>query len=227
MKKILIINFLLLFFLSTVFSNERQILHSYSSDYSLFPETPIKDRYIYRLENSYPVRYCVQAVYDIPISEAKGYTCEQVLHKLDQMGGLDKECFGVSYIDANNGIRKPIFKKSIYDEKEGKLYVKDKAAGGLHLDVRIDRYFNDGKTYVVNGIINKRPDNIFVRGIKKNEAEIFVLMQEKADVISVYALIQCSYSPLDLRFLKSFVENAVTARVLEIQNWFYRMLCGQ
>ncbi len=226
MKKKIIINLFLLFFLSTVYSSERQIIHSYNADYSLFPDTPIKDRYINKLSNSYPVRYCVQAIYDIPKNEANGYSCEQVLHKLDQMGGLEKECFGVSYIDGNSGERKPIFKKSKYDEQSGELYVKDKAAGGLHLDVSIDRYFNNGNTYVVNGIINRRPDNIFVRGIKKNEAEIFVLMEEKADVISVYALIQCSYSPLELRFLKSFVENAVTARVVEIQNWFYRMLCG-
>lgn len=225
MKKLKLFIITLLLITSFCFSNERQILHSYSADYSLFPETQLKDRYIKKLSNRYPVKYCVQAIYDIPKNEANGYSCEQVLHKLDQMGGLEKECFGVSYIDANTGVRKPIFKKAEYDEVRGTLYVKDKAAGGLNMDVIIDRYINSGNIYAVNGIINKRPDNIFVRGIKKNEAEIFVLMQEKADVISVYALIQCSYSPIEHKFLKSFVENAVTGRVVEIQNWFYRMLC--
>ncbi len=209
------------------FSSERQIIHSYNADYSLFPEIPLNERYIKKLSNKYDVKYCVQAIYDIPKNEAKGYSCEEVLHKLDQMGGLEKECYGVSYIDANTGVRKPIFKKAEYDEVNGNLYVKDKAAGGLNMDVKIDRYIDNGKVYAVNGIINKRPDNIFVRGIKKNEAEIFVLMQEKEDFISVYALIQCSYSPIEHKFLKSFVENAVTGRVIEIQNWFYRMLCEE
>ena len=227
MKKLKLIIFSLLFINSFSFSAGRQILHSYKADYCLFPESPLKDRYIKKLSNSYEVKYCVQAVYDIPKNEANGYSCEQVLHKLDQMGGLEKECYGVSYIDANTGIRKPIFKKSDYDEVNGTLYVKDKAAGGLNMDVKIDRYIDNGKVYAVNGVINKRPDNIFVRGIKKNEAEIFVLMQEKEDFISVYALIQCSYSPIEHKFLKSFVENAVTGRVVEIQNWFYRMLCEE
>ena len=52
-------------------------------------------------------------------------------------------------------------------------------------------------------------------------------MQENDSNIDVYALIQCSYSPIEHKFLKSFVENAVTARVSELQNWFCRMLCDE
>ena len=93
------------------------------------------------------------------------------------------------------------------------------------MKVDIETFNNIDNSYIVNAVITKNPDNIFVRGLKKNEAEIFVLMQEDSEKIRVYALIQCSYSPIEHKFLKSFVERAVTSRVLEIQNWFYRMLC--
>lgn len=205
---------------------ERKILHTYEADYRLFPDSPYKNKYIKKLSNNYQVKYCVQSIMRIPRQDNKGYSCAQILKKLEQMGGVDKECFGVSYIDSNTGERKPVFKKVIYNEENGKLYIKDKAAGGLHFTVGIDQYHNKETTYVVNAVINKHPDNIFVRGIKKNEAEIFVYMEESDEFISVYALIQCSYSPIEHKFLKSYVEKAVNARVKELQNWFYRMLRG-
>ena len=227
MKKILIILFLSIICISHIFSVNRSIRHSYTADYSLFPETPYTNKYVKKLNSNYDIHYCVQSIISIPKKDAKGYNCEQILQKLDQMGGIDKECFGVSYIDGKTGERKPIFKKSRYDFEKNTLYIKDKAAGGLNFDVGIDTFQNSGNIYVVNAIVNKRPDNIFVGGIKKREAEIFVFMQEESEVINVYALIQCSYNPLDHKFLKSYVESAVTARVLELQNWFYRMLCKE
>ncbi len=226
MKKAILIILISFLFIPFSFSVERSISHSYNADYSLFPENQYKESYINKLNSNYEIKYCVQSNLKVSKSEANGYDCSQILAKLDQMGGLDKECYGVSYIDGRTGKRKPIFKKSTYDYNSGELYVKDKSAGGLHFDVGIDTYLNDERIYAVNAIINKAPDNIFVRGIKKNEAEIFVFMQENESDINVYALIQCSYSPIEHRFLKSFVESAVTARVLELQNWFYRMLCG-
>ena len=225
MKKLYLLLLLSLSICVNAFSLEKKIVHSYKSDYRLFPEIQYKNNYIKKLSEKYEVKYCVQSNLKIPRQEAKGYDCSMILKKLDQLGGLDKECYGVSYIDANTKERKPIFKKSIYDKENGTLYVKDKAAGGLNFDVNIDTYNNNGNVYAVNAIINKKPDNIFVRGIKKREAEIFVLMQEDESDINVYALIQCSYSPIEHKFLKSYVENAVTARVTELQNWFYRMLC--
>ena len=213
--------------ITSLFCMERTISHSYKADYSLFPETQYKDSYIKSLTGKYDIRYCVQSNLVIPKSEAKGYSCEQILKKLDQLGGLEKECYGVSYIDPNSGERKALFKNAKFDPIAGLLYVKDKAAGGLNFDVGIDTYKNNGNIYVINAIINKRPDSIFVRGIKKREAEIFVFMQENNDSVSVYALIQCSYSPLEHKFLKNLVETSVTQRVNEIQNWFYRMLCTQ
>ena len=70
----------------------------------------------------------------IPRSEIKGYPPEIILKKLDQMGGVDKECFGVSYIDANNGKRKPIFKKAYLYNEEKNLYIKDKTAGAINFN---------------------------------------------------------------------------------------------
>ena len=226
MKKLLILFLLSILILSNSFSMERKILHTYEADYRLFPDTPYREKYIERLSDDYPVKYCVQSLMKRPRQDNKGYSCEEILKRLEQMGGVDKECFGVSYVDSNTGERKPVFKKAIYDEERGELYIKDKAAGGLHFTVGIDKYQNKGMIYVVNAIINKHPDNIFVRGLKKNEAEIFVYMEETEEFISVYALIQCSYSPVEHKFLKSYVEKAVNARVKELQNWFYRMLRG-
>ena len=223
-KTILFISILFILF-SNINADSRKIMHSYTSNYTLFPQFEFRNSWIRKLSSSYDIRYCVQSVYEIPKNEAKGYTCAQILDKLDQLGGLEKECYGVSYIDANSGERKPIFKKSTYDKDTKELYVKDKAAGGLHMKVDIQTYNSVNNSYIVNAVISKNPDNIFVRGLKKNEAEIFVLMQEESEMIKVYALIQCSYSPTDHKFLKSFVERAVTARIVEIQNWFYRMLC--
>ena len=143
------------------------------------------------------------------------------------MGGLDKECFGVSFIDEKSRERKALFKQAVFNQNEGLLYVKDRAAGGLNFDVAIDTYKTNGNIYAINAIINKKPDNIFVRGIKKREAEIFVFMQENDETVSVYALVQCSYSPLEHKIIKNLVETSVTLRVVEIQNWFYRMLTGK
>ena len=224
MKKTVLYLVLSFFIISNIFSGERKIQHSYNADYSLFPDAACKDEYIKKLGESYDVRYCVQSVFTIEKNLAKGYTCEEILSKLDQMGGVDKECFGVSYVDANK-IRRPIFKVVHHDTEKNELYIKDKAAGGLNTDISIKTYEDNGKVYIVNAVVNKKPDNIFVRGIKKDEAEVFVLMKEDDEFISVYALIQCSYSPLEHKFLKSKVEKAVSARVNELQNWFYRMLC--
>ena len=226
MKKTILILSILFLLGSIANADSRKITHSYHADYNLFPEFEYRNTWIRKLTSNYDIRYCVQSVYEISKNEAKGYSCEQILDKLDQLGGLDKECYGVSYIDANSGERKPIFKKSNYNKETQELYVKDKAAGGLHMKVNVETYKNIINSYIVNAVITKNPDNIFVRGLKKNEAEIFVLMQENDEKINVYALIQCSYSPIEHKFLKSFVERAVTARVLEIQNWFYRMLCN-
>ena len=224
MKKIILIILFTFIFISRFFSLDSYILHSYMADFSLFPDSPYKERYIKELTGKYSVHYNVRSLFEIPKSEAAGYSCQQILQKLDQMGGLDKECNGVSYVDLD-GVRKPIFNKSIFDQATSELFIKDKAAGGLNFSVKIDQYTSEGNIYAVNAVLNRKPNNIFVRGIKKDEAEIFVLMQEKTDTVKVYALIQCSYNPLEHKFLKTLVENAVTARVMELQNWFYRMLC--
>ena len=224
-KKYLIIITIAVLILSHGFSFDRKIQHSYKSDYSLFPDIEFKDSYIKKLTENYEVHYCVQSVFQIPKAEAIGYGCNEILQKLDQLGGIDKECNGVSYVDPDTGARKAIFKKSEFNTDTNVLYIKDKAAGPLYFDVGIDRYKNNGNVYIVKAIVNKKPDIIFVRGIKKNEAEIFVLMQEDDEWIKVYALIQCSYNPLEHKFLKTLVESAVSLRVVEIQNWFYRMLC--
>ena len=235
MKKY-IFAFLCFFTAFNCFAVEQRISHSYNPDYSFFPETKYKDYYIKNFLTSFEVNYCVQSIFEIPRGEAAGYSCEDIIQKLDQMGGLDKECFGVSYIDANTGERKPIFKKSsfVYSENinnSGELYVKDKAAGGLYFDVNIEKFIEEKKSieennvYAVCAVLNRSPTNFFVRGIKKNEAGIFVLMQETDSLIRVYAVMECTYCPQKVRFLQSFVENAVSARVLELENWFYRMLC--
>lgn len=229
MKKIFYL-LLLLFLTSKGFSAEIQLTHSYNADYSLFPENKFKNSYVQNQLSKFQVNYSVQSVYVIPKIEASGYSCEEILSKLDQMGGLDKEAYGVSYIDSRSGERKPIFKKSSYTikdalNKKGELYVKDKAAGGLLFDVSIDKYVDVDTYYLVYGLLKESPTNFFVRGIKKEEASIFVLMQENESEIRVYALMQSKYSPANHRFLKSFVEGAVSARVIEIENWFYRMLC--
>ena len=223
---------LLLLITSKVFAAQIHLTHSYAADYSLFPDNKFKDYYVNNQLKKFPVNYSVQSVYVIPKNEANGYSCEQILSKLDQMGGLDKEAYGVSYIDANTGERKPIFKKSSYTitdikRNTGELYVKDKAAGGLFFDVSIDKYVDGNTYYLVYGILKQSPTNFFVRGIKKGEACIFVLMQDTETEIRVYALMQSKYSPANHRFLKAFVEGAVSARVIEIENWFYRMLCNR
>ncbi len=227
MKRFIITVSLSIFILANSFSYESQICHSYKADSSLFPQTVYTEYYKNKLSTEYPVRYCVQSVFDIPKNEANGYNCEQILNRLDQLGGLEKECFGVSYLDENTGTRKAVFKKSRYDKLSHELYIKDKSAGGLYFDVNVDKYNNEGKLFIVRAILSKTPDNFFVRGIKKKEAEIFVLMQEKQDSVTVYSLMQCSYNPLNHKFVKSFVESAVTARVGALQEWFYRMLCKQ
>ena len=227
MKKFILFLFSSIFLISNIFSIERKISHSYKADYSLFPDTQYKDHYINNLTGKYDIRYCVQSNLVISKKDAKGYDCAEVLKKLDQMGGLDKECFGVSFVEPDSGVRKALFKKAEFDREAGLLYVKDRAAGGLNFDVVIDTYKSSGNIYAVHGIINKKPDNIFVRGIKKREAEIFVFMQEDEQNISVYALIQCSYSPLEHKVFKNLVESSVTIRVVEIQNWFYRMISGK
>lgn len=229
MKKNIFV-FLCFFTAINCFAAEQRISHSYNPDYSFFPETKYKDYYINNFLTSFEVNYCVQSIFEIPKEEASGYSCDDIIQKLDQMGGLDKECFGVSYIDANTGERKPIFKKSSFTEtapgkNNGELYVKDKAAGGLYFDVNIEKFIEENKVYAVCAVLNRSPTNFFVRGIKKNEAGIFVLMQETDSLIRVYAVMECTYCPQKIRFLQSFVENAVSARVLELENWFYRMLC--
>ena len=216
--------------LSNIFATETYLTHAYNADYSLFPQNKFRAYYENHVLNDFQVNYSVQAIYTIPRSEVQGYSCEEILKRLDQMGGLDKECFGVSYIDGNTGERKPIFKKSSFtltdvDGNTGELYVKDKAAGGLYFDVTINKYNDGNNYYIVYGLLNRSPTNFFVRGIKKNEASIFVLIEEAEAEIKLYALMQSKYSPANHRFLKSFVENAVAGRVLEIENWFYRMLC--
>lgn len=227
MKKILLVLIISLSFIFKFYSFERTITHSYEADYQLFPDTDYTGKYIEQLKGKYEVRYCVQSKLTIPKEEAKGYSCEQILKKLDQMGGLDKECYGVSYIDYRTGERKAYFKKSIYDRNTGILYIKDKTVGGLYLDVRIDTYKQKENLYAISAVLNKRPDNFFVRAIKKREAELFVLLQETDDAINVYALIQSSSAPVKLKIFKNYVEGAVGGRVREIQNWFCRMICGQ
>ena len=226
MKKKLFIVLISFCFIFKSFSFERTIIHSYEPDYSLFPDTAYTKKYINQLKGKYKVKYCVQSNLIITKEEAKGYSCEQILKKLDQMGGLDKECYGVSYIDYRTGERKAYFKKSLYNKNTGVLYVKDKTVGGLYLDVIIDTYKNKENIYAISAILNKRPDNFFVRAIKKREAELFVFLQETDEAINVYALIQSSSAPVKLKIFQKYVEGAVGGRVREIQNWFYRMLCN-
>jgi hypothetical protein len=217
--------FLLLFlilFNAQIFS-QPSFSHSYKADYSLLPDDEISKQYPHKLEKLFSVNYCFQSVMKIPRADASGYSCSQILQKLDQMGGLDKECYGVSYVDAE-GKRKALFRKSILDNENHELYIKDKTAGGLNFDFNVDKFY-DGNVFAVTALLNKNPANILLREIKKNEAAIFVLMQENNEEINLYVLIQCSYSPLKHKFLKRIVENAVMARVFEVQNWFYRMLC--
>ncbi len=226
MKKVLsIFIFTLLSFLSYA---QPAFRHVYGSDYSLLPETSISEEYKNRLKNLFEVNYCFQSVMSIPATKAKGYTCAQMLKKLDQMGGLDKECYGVSYINAD-GERKAMFKKAELSRNGHELYIKDKAAGGLNFDFRVEeKAFGEGqKLYAVTAVLNKNPANILLRELKKDEAAIFVLMKEDSEKIELYVLIQCTYSPMKYRLLKRIVENAVMSRVLEVQNWFYRMLCQE
>ena len=186
------------------------------------PETEISENYKSDLKNAFNSKYSYQALMIIPRSEIKGYPPEIILKKLDQMGGVDKECFGVSYIDANNGKRKPVFKKA-YLYNEGKnLYIKDKTAGAINFNYIQENF---GSIYTAKCIVCKNPDNILLSEIKKNEAGIFVMIDENADELELYVLIQCSYSPKKYRFLTKLVEKAISARVMELQNWFYRMLC--
>ena len=227
MKKCISIIFISYLLISNAFSFERKISHSYTADYSLFPQTAYSQKYMRKLSAKYPVRYCVQANLIIPKADAKGYSCEQVLKKLDQMGGLDKECYGVSYIDYRTGERKAYFKKTSYDRNTGILYVKDKTVGGLYLDVAIDTYKQKDNIYAISAVLNRRPDNFFVRAIKKKEAELFVLLQETDEEINVYALIQSSSAPIKLKIFQDYIEGAVSGRVREIQNWFCRMICGE
>lgn len=227
MKKKLLILLISFSCIYKSFSFERTIIHAYEADYSLFPATLCRAKYINNLKGKYKVKYCVQSNLVIPRESAKGYSCEQILSKLDQMGGLDKECYGVSYIDYRSGERKAYFKKSSYDRNTGILYIKDKTVGGLYLDVEIDKYIETEKIYAISAILNKRPDNFFVRAIKKREAELFVLLQENDETINVYALIQSSSAPIKLKIFQNYVEGAVGGRVREIQNWFSRMICGQ
>lgn len=224
MKKYFLL-LLLYFFSSNLFSVVRDFRHTYSQDYTLFPKSDYTDLYSQKLKTIFPSSYCFQSVMFIPRKDMKGYSCHEVLNKLDQMGGIDKECSGVCYRDANSGKLKPIFKKSEYDFAEHELYVKDKAAGGLHFDVKIDEYSGKNNVYGVMALLKKTPDNIFMRGIKKNEACIFVFLEENQEGANLYVLIQSKLSPLKMKFVKKIIENAVSARVLELQNWFYRMIC--
>ena len=226
MKKIIICLFTFLL-LQSAFSFDSTSKHFYGPDYSLFPECPYKVSYIKRLTSRYSVSYTFQSIMEIPKSEVKGYSCKEILGHLDQMGGLDKECYGVSYIDANTGVRKPVFKKSRFDDSISELYVKDKAAGSLYFDVDIDWYNNTDSTYIVNAILNKTPSNIFVREIKKNEATIFVLMNETESAVQLYVLAQSHFSPKKHKIVTSIIEAAVSGRVQAIQEWFYRMLCTE
>jgi len=224
MKKVFLA-FLIYFFSFQVFSVKRDFKHTYAQDYSLFPKSDYSSQYSNLLKTIFPSSYCFQSVMFIPRSEMKGYPCKEVLTKLDQMGGIDKECFGVSYKDGNTGRLKPIFKKSEYNFSEHELYVKDKTAGGLHFDLKIDEYYGKNKVYGVMALLKKNPDNIFLREIKKNEACIFVFIEEMEEGANLYVLIQCKFSPLKIKILKRIIENAISGRVLELQNWFYRMIC--
>ena len=224
MKKKYIFAFLLLLSAVPCFSLDRSISSAYTADYSLLPESPYSSVFTNRLKGIFQVNYSYQAVAEIPKSEIKGYDCGQILKMLDQMGGLDKKCNGVSYIDANTGELKPIFKKSRYDNKTGELYIKDKAAGGLYFDLSIDKFVSTNTIYSVMAVVSRTPSNIFVRDIKKNEAAIFVLMQEEEESVKLYVLIQSKFSPLKHWLLTSAIESAITGRVIGLQDWFYRML---
>lgn len=224
MKKISFLLFLLTF--SFFCYSQSNFCHSYRPDYSLLPDISFSEDYKEKLRKLFPVNYCFQSVISIPREAARGNTCGEMLKKLDQMGGLDKECFGVSYIDAD-GKRKAMFRKSELSRNGHELFIKDKTAGGLNFDFFVEeRPFSEGyKYYAVTAVLNKNPSNILLREIKKGEAAIFVLMKETPDNIDLYVLIQCTYSPMKYKFLKKIVENAVMARVFEVQNWFFRMLC--
>ena len=222
MKKFTV--FVFLIYISINCFSQPKFSHSYQADYSLMPKDEQSAFYSKKLKNLFPVNYCFQSVLKIPRENANGYSCSQILQKLDQMGGLDKECYGVSYIDGNTGVRKAMFKKSLLDKENHELYIKDKTAGGLNFDFKVDEYFG-GNVFAVTAVLNKNPSNVLLREIKKNEAAIFVLMQENQNEINLYVLIQCTYSPFKYKILKRIVENAVMARVFEVQNWFYRMLC--
>jgi len=211
--------------ISPFFSIERSCMHAYNADYSLLPECTGSKNYINKLQSIFNVNYSYQSVTEIPKSEIKGYDCNQILKMLDQMGGLEKKCWGVSYIDANSGVRKALFKKSRYNEKTGELYIKDKAAGGLYFNLNIDRYLDKDSTYSVTAVLSRTPSNIFVRDIKKGEAAIFVMMKESDEKVLLYVLIQSEYSPLKHWLLTKLIESAVSSRVIEVQNWFYRMMC--
>lgn len=224
MKRIYLIVLLFLIMLP-LYSIERNSMHSYNADYSLLPESQYSEIFVRKLQGIFNVNYCYQAITEIPKSEVKGYDCGQILKMLDNMGGLDKKCYGVSYIDGNTGERKPLFKKSKYDKKTGELYIKDKAAGGLYFDLNIDKKISSNTIYSVMAVVSRTPSNIFVRDIKKGEAAIFVLMQEEETNVKLYVLIQSSYSPLKHWLLTSAIESAISGRVIGLQDWFYRMLC--
>lgn len=225
-KKILSALFLILLALP-FYSIERISMHSYNSDYSLIPESIYSEAFVTKLKTIFDVKYSYQSVTEIPKSDLQGYDCEQILTMLDQMGGLDKECFGVSYIDGYTGERKALFRKSRYDTKTGELYIKDKAAGGLYFNLDINHFTSSESVYAVTAIVSRTPSNIFVRDIKKGEAAIFVLMQENEESVKLYVLIQSSFSPLKHWLLTSAIESAISGRVIELQNWFYRMLAGK
>lgn len=213
---------LFLLFLNPLHSSSRKVLSSYHADYSLMPDNELSEKYKRELKNAFVSNYSYQAVMSIPRSEIKGYSADEILQKLDQMGGIDKECYGVSYIDANNGKRKPVFKKAYLYNDGRNLLIKDKTAGVINFDFSQEKY---GSLSSAKCIVCKNPDNILLREIKKNEAGIFVLIDEKEDKIQLYVLIQCSYSPKKYKFLTKIVEKAIAARVMELENWFYRMLC--
>ncbi len=227
MKKFFLVCFTIVLLQSVYSIDNVQSKHVYGPDYSLFPDIAYRDLYIKKLTNRYSVSYCFQSVMEIPKAEIKGYSCRDILDRLDQMGGLEKECYGVSYIDGNTGVRKPIFKKSRFDRSCNELYVKDKAAGNLYFDVQIDRFTNANSIYAVSAVLNKTPSNIFVRELKKNEATIFVLMNETPDTVQLYVLAQSHFSPLKHKIVTSVIESAISGRVEAIQNWFYRMLCSE
>ncbi|MCR5253631.1 MAG: hypothetical protein K6C98_07955 [Treponema sp.] len=226
MKKYVLIILTLLFSVN-VFCVNVNYKHVYSGDYSLFPKSDYSQFYSNKLKNIFPPNYSFQSLMFIPRDKMKGYSCEEVLNKLDQMGGLDKECQGVCYVDANTHKLKARFKKSEYNAASKELYIKDKTAGGLVFNVDIERRGKTNNVYGVTALLKKDPNNIFLREVRKNQACIFVFMEEKAEGVNLYVLIQSACSPLKLKFLRSLVENAISARVLELQNWFYRMICTE